>query len=134
MMHPHAAGIDIGSEVHYVCVPEDRDDDNLQKFGCFTQDLHRLVAWLKRCQIDTVAMESTGVYWIPLYQLLEEADIKVFLVNARHVKNVPEKKTDVVDCQWLQQLHSYGLLQAYFKNPISFAENLNFSRIFWTRS
>jgi len=115
IVHPNAAGIDIGSEEHYVCVPLDRDDQNVQKFSCFTADLNRLADWLVNCEVDTVAMESTGVYWIPLFQILEDRGIRVSLVNARHVKNVPGKKTDVKDCQWLQQLHSFGLLSASFR-------------------
>ncbi|MDX5507172.1 MULTISPECIES: IS110 family transposase [unclassified Wolbachia] len=110
-----AAGIDIGSTVHYVCVPEGRDEQRIQKFGCFTVDLHNLAKWLKKCQVRTVAMESTGVYWIPLFQILESHKFEVKLVNARHVKNVPGRKSDVQDCQWLQQLHSYGLLQGSFR-------------------
>lgn len=105
----------IGSTVHYVCVPEGRDEQRIQKFCCFTADLHNLVQWLKKCKVTTVAMESTGIYWIPLFQILESYGFEVKLVNARHVKNVPGRKSDVQDCQWLQQLHSYGLLQGSFR-------------------
>lgn len=115
VMHPNAAGIDVGSSVHYVSVPEDRDDEPVKSFKCFTPDLYRLVHWLKECGIETVAMESTGVYWIPLYQILETEGFDVLLVNARHVKNVPGRKTDVQDCQWLQQLHTFGLLRGSFR-------------------
>lgn len=115
MIHPNAAGIDIGSESHYVAVPEDRDPKWIRCFGSFTQDLYELAKWLKQCKIDTVAMESTGVYWIQLYLILEEYGFDVFLVNARHVKNVSGRKSDVKDCQWIQQLHSYGLLNASFQ-------------------
>jgi transposase len=115
VMNPDSAGIDIGSKVHYVCVPEGRDKQHIQKFECFTEDLHNLANWLKKCQIKTVAMESTGVYWIPPFQVLESYGFKVILVNARHVKNVPGRKSDVQDCQWLQRLHSYGLLQGSFR-------------------
>lgn len=115
IINPDASGIDIGSTVHYVCVPEGRDEQRIQKFGCFTVDLHNLAKWLKKCQVRTVAMESTGVYWIPLFQILESYKFEVKLVNARHVKNVPGRKSDVQDCQWLQQLHSYGLLQGSFR-------------------
>lgn len=115
LIYPDAAGIDIGSEMHYVCVPADRDAQPVRKFGCFTPDLHELATWLKSCNIKTVAMESTGVYWIPLFQILENNGFEVILVNARHVKNVPGRKTDVQDCQWLQQLHSYGLLRGSFR-------------------
>ena len=106
ILNPDAAGIDIGSAVHYVCVPEGRDEQRIQKFGCFTVDLHNLAKWLKKCKIRTIAMESTGVYWIPLFQILESYKFEIKLVNARHVKNVPGRKSDVQDCQWLQQLHS----------------------------
>lgn len=115
VMHPNAAGIDVGSSVHYVSVPEDRDEEPVKSFNCFTPDLYRLASWLKECNIDTVAMESTGVYWIPLYQILEKEGFDVLLVNARHVKNVPGRKTDVQDCQWLQQLHTFGLLRGSFR-------------------
>lgn len=113
--YPNAAGIDIGSSVHYACVPEGRDEQCVKKFGCFTEDLYHLAAWLKQCDVKTVVMESTGVYWIPLFQVLEQKGFDVKLVNARFVKNVPGRKTDVKDCQWLQQLGSYGLLQGSFR-------------------
>ncbi len=115
IVNPDAAGIDIGSSVHYVCVPEKRDEQRIKKFGCFTEDLYNLVRWLKKCKVTTIAMESTGIYWIPLFQVLESYGFEVKLVNARHVKNVPGRKSDVQDCQWLQQLHSYGLLQGSFR-------------------
>jgi transposase len=111
----NAAGIDIGSEFHYAAVPEDRTEKPVRKFGCYTSDLCQLTLWLKESNIDTVAMESTGVYWIPVYKMLESSGIEVILVNARHVKNVPGKKTDVVDSQWLQQLHTYGLLRGSYQ-------------------
>lgn len=113
--HPNAAGIDIGSASHYVAVPADRDDEPVREFGSFTEDLEALADWLKTCDVDTVAMESTGVYWIPLFELLESRGFTVLLVNARHVKNVSGRKSDVLDCQWLQQLMSYGLLRGAFR-------------------
>jgi transposase len=113
--YPNAAGIDIGSASHYVAVPADRDDQPVREFKSFTQDLEKLADWLKACAIDTVAMESTGVYWIPLFELLESRGFTVYLVNARHVKNVSGRKSDVLDCQWLQQLMSYGLLAGAFR-------------------
>lgn len=113
--HPNAAGIDIGSASHYVAVPPDRDDEPVREFTSFTADLNRLADWLRRCGVDTVAMESTGVYWIPLYELLDARGFTVLLVNARHVKNVSGRKSDVQDCQWLQQLMSYGLLRGAFR-------------------
>jgi hypothetical protein len=113
--HPNAAGIDIGSASHYVAVPPDRDDAPVREFASFTADLHRLADWLQACGVDTVAMESTGVYWIALFELLEARGFTVLLVNARHVKNVSGRKSDVLDCQWLQQLMSYGLLSGAFR-------------------
>jgi transposase len=115
LTHPHAAGIDIGSASHFVAVPPDCDDEPVREFKSFTADLHALADWLKACGVDTVAMESTGVYWIALYELLESRGFEVLLVNARHVKNVPGRKSDVLDCQWLQQLHAYGLLRGAFR-------------------
>jgi transposase len=110
-----AAGIDIGSTSHYVAVPADRAEKPVREFQSFTSDLYELAAWLKDCGIDTVAMESTGVYWIPLYEILEEKGFQVSLVNAHHVKNVSGRKSDVLDCQWIQELHSYGLLSGAFR-------------------
>jgi len=113
--HPHAAGIDIGSASHFVAVPPDRDDEPVREFPSFTVDLHALADWLEVCRVDIVAMESTGVYWMPLFELLESRGFTVLLVNARHVKNVSGRKSDVLDCQWLQQLMSYGLLRGAFR-------------------
>lgn len=113
--HPNAAGIDIGSATHYVAVPPDRDDEPVRAYPSFTVDLYAIADWLKSCKVDTVAMESTGVYWIPLFEILEARGFKVFLVNARHVKNVSGRKSDVLDCQWIQQLMTYGLLGAAFR-------------------
>ena len=117
VLHPHAAGIDIGATELYVCVPLDRDPQPIRRFGTFTEDLRALATWLQECGVTSVAMESTGVYWIPLYQILETRGVAVCLVNARHVKNVPGRKTDVQDCQWLQYLHSVGLLRGSFRPP-----------------
>ncbi len=113
----NAAGIDIGAEFHYVAVPKGRDPENqdVRNFSTFTADLYKLAAWLKRCNIDTIAMESTGVYWIPLFEILDEQGFDVRLVNPRSIKNAPGRKTDVLDCQWIQQLHTYGLLQSAFR-------------------
>lgn len=115
MLNPNAAGIDVGASEHYVAVPADRDEQPVRSFGAFTEDLHRLAQWLRQCGVRTVAMESTGVYWIPLYQILEDYGFQVKLVNARHVKHVPGRKSDVQDCQWLQQLESFGLLSGSFR-------------------
>jgi len=111
----NAAGIDIGSKSHFVAIPEGRDEQTVREFPTFTNSLIELVNWLKKNLITTVAMESTGVYWIPVYDMLEEHGFEVLLVNARHIKNVPGRKTDVIDCQWIQQLHSYGLLRGSFR-------------------
>ena len=111
----NAAGIDIGSEQHWVAVPEGRDKVSVREFGAFTTDLVALADWLAQCGITTVAMEATGVYWIPLFELLERRGFEVKLVDARRVKNVPGRKSDVLDCQWLQQLHTYGLLAGAFR-------------------
>ena len=113
--HPNAAGIDIGSASHFVAVPPDRDDEPVREFSSFTGGLQALADWLAACKVDVVAMESTGVYWIPLFELLESRGFKVLLVNARHVKNVSGRKSDVLDCQWLQQLMTYGLLSGAFR-------------------
>ena len=111
----NAAGLDIGDDEIYVAVPEGRDEVSVRVFQTFTRDLHALADWLETCGVDTVAMESTGVYWIPSYDILEARGFEVYLVNARHIKNVPGKKTDILDCQWIQQLHTYGLLQGSFR-------------------
>jgi len=110
-----AAGIDIGADELFVCVPEGRDEKSVRSFGTFTNDLHKVGEWLIKCRVTTVAMESTGVLWIPLYEHLADHGFDVYLINARHIKNVPGKKTDVLDCQWIQQLHTYGLLQNSFR-------------------
>jgi transposase len=113
--HPNAAGIDLGSASHFVAVPPERDDEPVREFPSFTVDRNALADWLKTCGVDTVAMESTGVYWIPRFELLESRGFTVLLVNARHVKNVSGRKSDVLDCQWLQQLMTYGLLSGAFR-------------------
>jgi transposase len=110
-----AAGIDIGSASHFVAIPPGRDKETVMEFKSFTSDLYELADWLKRCSIKTVAMESTGVYWIPLFEILEAQGFEVRLVNPRHLKNVPGRKSDVLDCQWLQQLHTFGLLSGSFR-------------------
>jgi transposase len=117
VLRPNAAGIDIASREIYVAVPPDRDPYPVRAFFTFTSDLLELAHWLKQCGVNTVAIESTGVYWIPLFQILEERGFEVFRVNAHHVKHVPGRKTDVSDCQWIQYLHSVGLLRASFRPP-----------------
>lgn len=111
----NAAGLDIGAAEIYAAVPEGRDEVSVRQFETFTADLHALADWLEACGVDTVAMESTSVYWIPVYEILEERGFELYLVNARHVKNVTGRKSDIIDCQWLQQLHTYGLLRGSFR-------------------
>ena len=115
IVNPDAAGIDIADSEMQVCVPEDRDGDNNRRFGSFTRDLNEICSWLKACKIKTVAMEATGIYWIPLYFKLKDSGIDVILVNAREVKNIAEKKTDEADAEWLMLLHTYGLLKASYQ-------------------
>ena len=114
-INPNAAGIDCGSAEHFVAVPPDRDPTPVRSFQTFTGDLYRLADWLAACHVTSVAMEATGVYWIPLYEILEARGFQVLLVNARHVKNVPGRKSDVTDCEWLRDLHSVGLLRGSFR-------------------
>ena len=118
-----AAGIDISSKEHYVAVNPERDYKPIRCFGAYTEDLHALRDWLKECKVQTVAMEATGIYWVSLFLVLEEAGFEVLLVNARHVKNVRGKKTDMSDAEWIRQLHSCGLLKASFQ-PDEFTRTL----------
>jgi transposase len=115
IVNPNAAGIDISSKEHYVAVPEGRSDEDVRCFQSFTEDLHELARWLQKCKVETVAMESTGVYWYHLYTILLDYGFEVYLVNAYYVKNVPGRKSDVSDARWLQQLHSFGLLRGSFQ-------------------
>jgi len=115
LINPNAAGVDLGSREHWVAVPADRAQQNVRCFGTFTSDLEALADWLKACGVTSVAMEATGVYWIPLFQLLERRGLAVLLVNARQIKNVSGRKSDVLDCQWIQRLHTYGLLGGSFR-------------------
>ncbi len=114
-LHPNAAGIDCGSAEHFVAVPPDRAPTPIQAFPTFTGDLHRLADWLTTCRITHVAMEATGVYWIPIFEILDARGFHVILVNARHVKNLPGRKSDVSDCEWLRDLHTLGLLRGSFR-------------------
>ena len=114
IVHPHAAGIDVGNGSHFVAVPPDRDENPVREFGCWTAALQQMARWLVACRIDTVAMQSTGVYWMALYDILVQHGLRVVLVNARDTKNVPGRKTDVQECQWLMKLHTYGLLRDSF--------------------
>ena len=111
----NAAGIDMGASSHFVAVSADRAERPVQEFAAFTADLYRLADWLAQCGVETVVMESAGVYWIPLFGVLEERGFQVMLVDPRRIKNVSGRKTGVLDCQWLQQLHTYGLLSGAFR-------------------
>lgn len=115
IVHPNAAGLDIGASEIWGCVPSTRDLEPMRCFPTFTPDLRRLADWLVACHVETVAMESTGVYWIPIYEILEARGLRVFLVNAQHIKHVPGRKSDMLDCQWIQKLHMLGLLAASFR-------------------
>jgi transposase len=114
-INPYAAGIDVGCRSHFVAVPEGSCEKPVREFSSFTDDLHQMADWLLDCGVSSVVMESTGIYWIPVFEILESRGLEVRLVNARHVKNVPGRKSDVLDCQWLQRLHSYGLLEGAFR-------------------
>lgn len=124
----NAAGIDIGDGVHFVAIPEGRDAQSVRAFGSFTDDLEALADWLEHCRIDTVAMEATGVYWIPLFELLERRGFEVKLVEPSRLKNVPGRKTDVLDCQWIQQLHTFGLLRGSFRPEDQICELRSYMR------
>ena len=127
VVHPDAAGIDIGNEIHYVAVPPSRDSQPVQRFGCTTGELRTMANWLKQCRIRTVAMQSTGVYWISVYDILEQAGLEVYLVNARDTKNLPGRKSDVQESQWLMKLHTYGLLRNSFRP----AQEIRTMRTYW---
>jgi transposase len=127
VMHPNAAGIDVGNSMHYVAVRPDRDPDPVRRFDCFTADLHRLADWLQQCGVTTVAMQSTGVYWMALYEILDVRGFEVYLVNARHTKNLPGRKSDVQESQWLLKLHTYGLL----RNSFHPAAEIRVVRTYW---
>lgn len=127
VVHPDAAGIDIGNQSHYVAVPPIRDRTPVRRFGCTTAELKVMADWLKQCGIRTVAMQSTGVYWIAVYDILEEAGLEVYLVNARETKNLPGRKSDVQESQWLMKLHTYGLLRNSFRPP----QEIRTLRTYW---
>jgi transposase len=127
VVHPDAAGIDIGNASHFVAVPPDRDERPVREFGSWTADLRSMAEWLKRCGIHTVAMQSTGVYWVAVQEILEREGFEVYLVNARGTKNLPGRKSDVQECQWLRKLHTYGLLRNSFHPP----EQIRAVRTIW---
>lgn len=115
LLRPNAAGMDIGSREHYLAIPEGRDTVSVRSFGCTTFELKRMAAWLKSCGVETVALEATGVYWVPVYEVLEDAGLEPFLYDGRQTRHVSGRKSDVLDCQWSQKLHSYGLLTRAFR-------------------
>jgi transposase len=127
VVHTDAAGIDVGNASHFVAVPPDRDAQPVREFGSWTADLRRMAIWLKSCGIRTVAMQSTGVYWIAVQEVLEQEGLEVYLVNARGTKNLPGRKSDVQECQWLRKLHTYGLLRNSFRPP----EEIRAVRTIW---
>ena len=129
VVHPNAAGIDLGSEIHFVSVSPEKTEASIRDFRCFTPDLLKMVEFLKSCQVDTVALEATGVYWIPVYEILESHKIKVFLVNECHLKNVRGKKDDAKDSDWIRELHTYGLLNASFVPPDEIREIRDYWRL-----
>lgn len=115
IINPNSAGIDIGSTSHFVAVPAGRDKEPVKEFSCYTPDIQKMIEWLKQCKIETIVMESTGSFWIPAFEMLEQAGFEVLLVDAHHIKNIKGRKSDVIDCQWLQQLHAHGLLSGAFR-------------------
>src|SRR2546426_12492050 len=117
IVHPDAAGIDVGGSEHWVAVSPDRDPEPVRRFGCFTADLHEMGQWLVQKGVRSVALQSTGVYWMPVFEVLEQHGLEVYLANARHTKNLPGRKSDVQECQWLLKLHTYGLLNNSFQPP-----------------
>ena len=127
VVHPDAAGIDIGNESHYVAVPLRRDSQPVRRFGCTTSELKGMAVWLKQCGIQTIALQSTGVYWIAVYDILEEAGFEVYLVNAKETKNLPGRKSDVQESQWLMKLHTYGLLRNSFRP----SQEIRTMRTYW---
>lgn len=129
VINPNAAGVDIGGRFHVVAVPPDRSDKSVQTFKAFTGDIHNMARWLTKCRITTVAMESTSVYWVPVYEILEEHGFEVVLSNARDTRAVPGRKTDVGDAQWIQRLHACGLLKASFRPDATIAELRTYMRV-----
>jgi transposase len=127
VVHPDAAGIDVGGSEHWVAVSPDRDAEPVRRFGCFTADLRKMAEWLVEKGVRSVALQSTGVYWMPVFEVLEEHGLEVYLVNARHTKNVPGRKTDVQECQWLLKLHAFGLLNNSFQPP----DEIRVARTLW---
>jgi len=115
IVHPDAAGIDIGGSEHWVAISPERDEQPVRCFDCFTADLEQMADWLVERGVRSVAMQSTGVYWIPVLEILQQRGLEVYLVNARHTKNLPGRKSDIAECQWLLKLHTFGLLNNSFQ-------------------
>ena len=127
IVHPDAAGIDVGGSEHWVPISPDRDPEPVRRFGCFTADLREMGRWLVEKGVRSVAMQSTGVYWMPVFEVLEQHGLEVFLVNAQHTKNVPGRKSDVQECQWLLKLHAFGLLNHSFQPT----DEIRIARTLW---
>jgi len=127
IVHPNAAGIDVGSSEHWVAISPDRDPEPVRRFGCFTADLREMARWLVEKGVRSVAMQSTGVYWMPVFEVLEQHGLEVYLVNAQHTKNVPGRKSDVQECQWLLKLHAFGLLNNSFQPT----DEIRIARTLW---
>ena len=127
VVHPDAAGIDVGGSEHWAAINPERDAEPVRRFGCFTADLREMARWLVEKGVRTVAMQSTGVYWMPLFEILEQAGLKVYLVNAQHTKNVPGRKSDIQECQWLLKLHAFGLLNNSFQP----SDEIRIARTLW---
>src|SRR5213079_2678897 len=127
IVHPDAAGIDVGGSEHWVAVSPDRDPEPVRRFGCFTADLREMGQWLVQKGVRSVALQSTGVYWMPVFEVLEQHGLEVYLVNAQHTKNVPGRKSDVQECQWLLKLHTFGLLNNSFQP----SDQIRMARTLW---
>src|SRR6476661_2820621 len=127
VVHPEAAGVDVGGSEHWVAISPDRDPEPVRRFGCFTADLREMGRWLVEKGVRSVAMQSTGVYWMPVFEVLEQQGLEVYLVNAQHTKNVPGRKSDVQECQWLLKLHAFGLLNNSFQPT----DEIRIARTLW---
>ena len=127
VVHPDAAGVDVGGSEHWVAISPDRDPEPVRRFGCFTADVREMGRWLVEKGVRSVAMQSTGVYWMPVFEVLEQQGLEVYLVNAQHTKNVPGRKSDVQECQWLLKLHAFGLLNNSFQPT----DEIRIARTLW---
>jgi transposase len=127
VVHPDAAGIDVGGQEHWVAISPERAAEPVRRFGCFSADLRELAHWLVEKGIRSVALQSTGVYWMPVFEILEQHGLEVYLVNAQHTRNVPGRKTDVQECQWLLKLHAFGLLN----NSFQATDEIRSARTLW---